>query len=123
MNKIKNNILEQINKGEEKAPFLFLAKNLDITNSQIHDLAIEILKEYEIPKTYLYTFPDNGKKIKIKEIKEFVEFSNSKPPYKFQIFFIENISRLTISASNSLLKFFEEPDTTNLIFLTSHSES
>ncbi|NCO31472.1 hypothetical protein GW891_01280 [bacterium] len=47
--------------------------------------------------------------MKIKEIKSFVEYSNSKSPFKFQIFFIENISRLTPTSSNSLLKFFEEP--------------
>lgn len=122
-NEIKQNIINQINKGDQKAPFLFLAKNLEILNSQISNLALDLLKEYWIPSVYLYTFQDNWEKIKIKEIKEFIEYSNSKSPYKFQIFLIENVSRLTISASNSLLKFFEEPDVTNLIFLTNKSES
>ena len=71
----------------------------------------------------MYSLEDNWKNIKIKEVKEFIEFSNSKSPYKFQIFLIENISRFTISAWNSLLKFFEEPDVTNLILLTNSSES
>ncbi|MBT3727533.1 hypothetical protein HOG21_07985 [bacterium] len=58
--------------------------------------------------------------MKINEIKEFVLNSNSKPPFKFQIFFIENVSRLTLKASNSLLKFFEEPSSINIIFLTNN---
>ena len=120
---IKDNIIAQINKGDKKAPFLFLGKNNDLLNSQVKDLALDLLLEYNIPSSYLYTFEDNWEKIKIKDMKSFVEFSNSKPPYKFQMFFIENISRFTISAWNSLLKFFEEPDVTNIIFLTNISES
>lgn len=120
---IKNSIVEKLNKGDKKSPFLFIGKNSEILNSEVKALWIELLKDYEIPYTYLYTLEDNWEKIKIKDIKEFIYHSNSKPPYKFQIFFIENISRFTISAWNSLLKFFEEPDSTNLIFLTSTSES
>lgn len=120
---ITENIIKQINKGEKKSPFLFLGKNPDLLNSDIKNLWLELLKNYEIPSNYLYIFEDNWEKIKIKDMSEFVKFSNSKPPYKFQIFFIENISRFTISAWNSLLKFFEEPDVSNIIFLTNTSES
>jgi len=120
---IIDKIIYQINKGDKKAPFLFLGKNPDLLNSDIKNLWLELLKHFEIPSTYLYNFEDNWEKIKIKDMKSFVEFSNSKPPYKFQIFLIENISRFTISAWNSLLKFFEEPDATNVIFLTNKSES
>jgi replication-associated recombination protein RarA len=102
---------------------LFLAKNSDLLNSQVKNLWLELLKYYNIPSSYLYIFEDNGEKIKIKDISKFIELSNSKPPYKFQIFLIENISRFTISAWNSLLKFFEEPDVTNIIFLTNNSEN
>ncbi len=122
-NNIIDNIIWKINKGDKKPPFLFLSKNSEIWNSEVKNLASELLKEFDIPLSYLYTLEDNWEKIKIKDIKEFIEFSNSKPPYKFQIFLIENISRFTISAWNSLLKFFEEPDETNIIFLTSTSES
>lgn len=120
---IKDNIISQINKGEKISPFLFLGNNSEILNSQVKNLWIEILKHFEIPNNYLYISEDDWKNIKIKDIKEFVEFSNSKPPYKFQIFFIENISRFTIQAGNSMLKFFEEPDVTSIIFLTNVSES
>lgn len=120
---ISENIIGQINKGGKKSPFLFLGKNSEISNSIVKNLWLEILKHFEIPSNYLYILEDNWKNIKVKDIKEFVELSNSKPPYKFQIFFIENISRFTTQASNSMLKFFEEPDVTNLIFLTNASES
>ena len=120
---IYENIINQINKGEKKSPFLFLGKNDELLNSDIKNLWLDLLKHFEIPKNYLYTLEDNWKIVKVKDIKDFVEFSNSKPPYKFQIFFIENISRFNIHASNSMLKFFEEPDVTNLIFLTNASES
>lgn len=120
---IIENIIWQINKGDRKSPFLFLGKNPDLLNSDVKNLWLELLKNYKIPTSYLYIFEDNWEKIKIKDMKSFVEFSNSKPPYKFQIFLIENISRFTISAWNSLLKLFEEPDVSNLIFLTNNSES
>ena len=120
---IIENITEQINKGDKKSPFLFLWKNSELLNSDVINLWYELLKYFEIPSTYLFKSPDDWKKIKVKDIKEFIEFSNSKPPYKFQIFLIENISRFTIQAWNSMLKFFEEPDATNLIFLTNPSES
>jgi len=120
---IIENIIWQINKGDKKSPFLFLGKNPDLLNSDVKNLWLDLLKYFKIPSSYLYTFEDNWEKIKIKDMKSFVEFSNSKPPYKFQIFLIENISRFTISAWNSLLKFFEEPDITNVIFLTNNSES
>ena len=105
---IISEITKQIDKGDKKSPFLFLGKNPEILNSEIKNIALELLKTYEIPSTYLYTLEDNSEKIKIKDIKQFTDFSNSKPPYKFQIFFIENISRFTISAGNSMLKFFED---------------
>lgn len=123
MNNIISKISEKINKGEWVSPFLFTGKNIELVNIKTYEIALELLKKFEIPNAYLYTFKDNFEKIKIKEIKNFIEFSNSKPPYKFQIFFIENISRLTIWASNSLLKFFEEPWKENIIFTTNAWEN
>jgi DNA polymerase III delta prime subunit len=109
MDNIISKIKEKLNKGEEVSPFLFTGKNLEIVNEKVITLAKKLLKEFDIPNVYLYIFNDNSETIKVKEIKEFISYSNSKPPYKFQIFFIENISRLNIASSNSLLKFFEEP--------------
>lgn len=121
--KLANNILEKIKKGEEISPFLFIDKNLEIANSEIKNLAFNILENLKIPKVFLYVFEDNAEKIKVEEIRRFTEKSNTKTSYKIQIFFIENISRLTIWAGNSLLKFLEEPWNQNLIFLSSTWEN
>lgn len=123
MDNIISKISEQIKKGGEVSPFLFIGKNLDLLNGKVEEIAISLLKEYEIPNVYLYILKDDQEKIKIKEIKKFVEYSNTKSPFKFQIFFIENISRLTPTSSNSLLKFFEEPWIWNIIFTTNSWEN
>ncbi len=123
MDNIISKISEKINKGEEVSPFLFTGKNLEIVNQKVNDFAISLLKKFEIPNAYLYILKDNQENIKVKEVKDFISYSNSKPPYKFQIFLIENISRLTIWASNSMLKFFEEPWTKNIIFTTNYWEN
>ena len=96
---------------------------MELVNSQVTSLAQELLQKYNIPLTYIYRLDDTGEKIKIAEIKRFVEPGNSLPGYTFQIFLIENISRLTLQSSNSCLKFFEEPGKHNVIFLTNNSES
>jgi DNA polymerase III delta prime subunit len=95
-----------------------MGQNLELTNSKVNDIALKLLKDFDIPNSYLYTLEDSPDAIKIKELKEFIEFSHSKPPYTFQIFFIQNISRFTLTSSNSLLKFLEEPGKQNIIFLT-----
>ncbi|MDD2907920.1 MAG: hypothetical protein PHH98_04735 [Candidatus Gracilibacteria bacterium] len=116
-------ISEKIKKGGEVSPFLFMGKNIDLLNEKVENIAKTLLREFEIPNVYLYIFKDDGEKIKVKEIKNFIEFSNSKSPFTFQIFLIENISRLTPTSSNSLLKFFEEPGIGNIIFTTNVGEN
>lgn len=123
MDNIISNIIWKINKGEWVSPFLFTGKNIELVNIKTYEIAKELLKNYEIPNAYLYVFKDDNESIKIKEIKNFIEFSNSKPSYKFQIFLIENISRITTQAANSLLKFFEEPWIQNIIFITNSWEN
>ncbi len=123
MKQVSKNILEKIEKGEEISPFLFVDKNLEIKNQKIKDLSFEILEKLDIPKVFLYVFEDNKEKIKVEEIRRFIESSNIKTNYKVQIFFIENISRLTHQAGNSLLKFLEEPGIWNLIFLSNSWEN
>lgn len=113
----------KIEKAENNLPCLFLWDNLEITNSEVKNYSLKLLKDFDIPKEYLYILKDNQENIKIQELKEFINFSNSKPWFTFQIFFIENISRLTLTSANSLLKFFEEPGKHNIIFLTSKWEN
>jgi hypothetical protein len=122
-NKIINTLLLKINKAEWISPCLFLGENLELINADVFQLAQEILQSKNIPLSYLYKLNDNWEKIKIGEIKNFIEPSNSLPWYEIQIFLIENISRFTIQSWNSCLKFFEEPWKHNVIFLTNTSES
>lgn len=123
LNKILENITDKINKKQEISPCLFLGQNSELLNAKVQEFAHEMIANHNIPKNYIYTLKDTGEKIKIWEIKEFINASNSLPGYDFQIFIIENISRLTIQSSNSCLKFFEEPGKHNIIFLTNSSES
>lgn len=123
MKALISKINEKIKLGEEISPFLFLWKNLEITNSIVEETARLLLKENWIPNIYLHILRDDLESIKIKDIKDFITHWNSTVPYNFQIFFIENISRLTLAASNSLLKFFEEPWKQNIVFLSNTSES
>jgi DNA polymerase III gamma/tau subunit len=52
---------------------------------------------------------DSNEKIKINELREFILKSTIKPPFQFQIFLIEDISRMTLESSHACLKFLEEP--------------
>ncbi len=123
MKNLTNTIIEKIEKEEEISPFLFLAKNTQLAQNQIMQLAYEILGHFWVPKTFLYTFEASGKNIKVEEIKRFIEKIHIKSSYKIQIFFIENIQNFTVNASNSLLKILEEPGVWNLVFLSSTGEN
>ena len=120
---IVKKIISKIEKGEENSPFLFLWQNLEILNSEVNKISLELLKKYEIPNIFIIKLEDNWENIKIQEIKNFIKKWDLGTPYKFQIFFIENIWRLTLQSSNSCLKFFEEPWIQNIIFLTNSWEN
>jgi len=120
---IKNKIINRIKKGEELSPFLFIGQNLEILNSEVQKIIFNLFDEFEVPKINLIKLEDNWDNVKISEIKEFVKKWELWTPYKFQIFFIENISRLTLQSFNSCLKFFEEPWVQNIIFLTNSGEN
>ena len=116
-------IVKQLDKGENISPFLFLWVNSEILNSDVALVAREVLVHFWIQEMYLSILEDSGEPIKIKEVKEFIKPSELWTHYKFQIFLIENISRMTIASFNSCLKFFEEPWVQNLIFLTNKSQA
>jgi len=118
-----DNIVTQIEKGEEISPFLFLGTNFELLNSHVNWLGIQVLEKFDVPKVNFLVLEDNGENIKIKDIKDFIKPAELGTPYKFQIFLIENISRMTLASFNSCLKFFEEPWVQNIIFLTNKSES
>ena len=107
--KYKKSIISQIEKGGEVSPFLFLSSNTEILDADIHALALELLSSHNISKTQLFTLSDDGESIKIKDMKNFLSTSHKKASFRFQIFLIQNISRMTLKASNAALKFLEEP--------------
>jgi hypothetical protein len=120
---MKQHIQNIIKGTSQVSPFLFLGQNIEICNEQIVQIAEEILKEQNIPKTAFFHFQNTDNNIKTKDIKAFIEPSFTQASYGIQIFFIPNISRFTLSSSNSLLKFLEEPSPGNIIFLSNTSES
>ena len=121
--KVIENIIENINLEQEISPFLFIWENLELINEKVKSYSLELLKTLKTPNVNLFTLSDYWENIKISEIKKFLEKSNSKTPYKIQIFLIENFSRITLQSANSRLKIFEEPWTKNIFFLTNKSES
>jgi len=69
----------------------------------------ELFVYYKVDKNFFYKLVDNNEKIKIAQVRNFISKSNIKSSFKFQIFLIENISRMNKESFNACLKFFEEP--------------
>jgi DNA polymerase III gamma/tau subunit len=109
LNSIVSNIIDKLNKKEEIAPFLFLGSPISKINNEVEMLSNELSEKLEINKNYIFRFKDEENKIKVKDIKEFLENVYIKPTFMAQIFIIENISRMTEESANSCLKIFEEP--------------
>lgn len=122
-----NNILEKIKNKIDVwgifQPILFLWENIELLNKNINSLIEELFIYYKVDKNCFYKLSDNNEKIKIAQVRDFVSKSNIKSSFKFQIFLIENISRMNIESFNSCLKFLEEPWNGNIVFLTNTSES
>ena len=116
-------IESSIQKGEQTAPFLFLWDNLELLHWELLWDIRMLLKKYEIDIQSLFHLEDDGANIKISEVKNFLSHGDIRPRFAFQVFFIENISRMTTQAQNACLKFFEEPWVGNIIILTNTSKS
>ncbi len=125
--KMQNNLIELITQKletkEEISPFLFLWTQIDKVNTDILNLSLELCKNLGINENFIFKFENPEWKIKVKDIKQFLEKVFITPTFKAQIFIIENISKMTEESANSCLKVFEEPPNWNIIFLTSESES
>lgn len=100
-----------------------LWENTQLLNTTIHTLIEEIFEYYTVDKNYFYTLHDDGEKIKITQMRDFISQWNIKSSFLFQVFFIENIGRATVQSLQSCLKFFEEPWVWNIIIMTNTSES
>lgn len=114
---------KKIDEKGEISPFLFLYSNPELFHSQLISECHALLWDYQIDAQSLFVLSDDGKNIKIEELKKFLTPADTRPRFQFQIFVIENISRMTTQAQNACLKFFEEPGVGNLIFLTNPSEA
>lgn len=120
---LKSQINKSLESGEQISPTLFLWNDLIKNNITVSNLILELFQEYSVDKNNLIQISDSWEGIKIEETRLLLEKSSIKANDKFQVFLIENISRLSISSWNSLLKFLEEPWIWNIIFLTNTSES
>ncbi len=124
---MKNNFLQnfvnKINKEKEISPILFIGEDLVSLNIEISQFINSLLEEFKVPSSSVYKFEDDGNNLKIETSREIISLLSKKSSFKFQIILIENISRFTLGAANSLLKVFEEPWEGNLIFLTNSWEN
>jgi hypothetical protein len=57
--KIIDKIITKIENGEEISPFLFIGQNLEILNSEIEKISLELFEKYEIPKVNLLKLEKN----------------------------------------------------------------
>lgn len=122
-NKYFENVSSAIEKGGEISPFLFLSSHLELLHADIMHYIQDIFHQQSIDIQSLFHLSDTGENIKIEEIKKFIAQWDVRARYAFQIFFIENISRMTSQAQNACLKFFEEPGEGNIVILTNQSEA
>lgn len=119
---LTNFIKNKIEKNSIFQPML-VCWNLLSIDILVWEILREIMDFYWVDKNNLFVLKDNKESLKISDVKFFISKSNIKSNYKFQIFLIENVQRLTLESSNSLLKFLEEPWLWNIVILTSKSES
>ncbi len=123
MNSNFDNIRQQINTWGEISPFLFIAHNSELMSHEILAFIKELIVENNMDEQSLFHIPDTWESLKIEEMKRLMSAWDVRPRFAFQIFFIENISRMTLQTQNACLKFFEEPWIWNIIFLSNASES
>lgn len=122
-NLIVEKFINKVWKNQIISPTLFLGNNLEIINQKVEEIAKELCLKFDIPNANLFILKNNWEKIKIEILKQFLRQTNIRTPYKFQIFLIENISKMTLQSANSCLKLFEEPWVWNIIFMTNNWES
>lgn len=116
-------IEEKLKRGEQIPPLLFVGEDLTKANIDALNLAKKLFEKHKVDKNNLFQISDSWEKIKVEEARQLTSKANNKPSWLFQIFLIENASRLTIQSSNSMLKFLEEPGIWNIIFLTNKWEN
>ncbi len=123
-NNFKQSLIQKIKECQEITPFLFLWDSKENIFSEVQALSVELCDIFWVDKNNIfYLLNEEEEKIKIDKIKQFLTIGYQKSSFAFQIFFIQDIDRMTRESANSCLKFFEEPWVGNLVFLTSKSEA
>ncbi len=107
----------------EVSPFLFLSENLELLHAHLLSYLEDARRKYGVDAQSIFHLADTGESLKIAEVKQFLSYGAVRPRFAFQVFLIENISRMTPQAQNACLKFFEEPWRGNIVILTNTSES
>lgn len=120
---IVKKLISHIEQWRPIAPILFLGRSSSATLLEIEKIKNEIISFFGLDFSIVQTLVNDGEKIKVQKMKEFIAQSFVKSSFGLQIFVIEDISRFTLEASNASLKFLEEPWVGNIVFLTSDSES
>lgn len=103
-------------------PLLFVGENTHSLNNHILHLLYDWCETQGIGKHNIFVFPDNGEKIKMTPLREFISKSHTKSLEGVSIFFIENLERATLESFSLLLKFLEEPGEGNRVIVSSKTE-
>ncbi len=123
----KNNMLQMcidvIESRKMFQPLLFTSSNLKGFHIELALLIEQLFQHFWVDSHHIFILPDDGETLKIETIRQFIAKSHIRSSQRFQIFLIENISRLSVQSANACLKFLEEPGEGNVVFLTNTSES
>lgn len=116
-------LLPKIENNEVIPPFLFLWNSLESISLFVQSLIENILQSYHIPKNFFFHLKNSEETIKIDTLREYLRFAYLSTENTYQVFFFENLSRFTKESMSIMLKFLEEPQKYNIIFLSNTQES
>ncbi|MCH8518812.1 hypothetical protein LAT59_03575 [Candidatus Gracilibacteria bacterium] len=114
---------EQIIKGEQITPFLFVYNDVsELFYERFGRELMTLCAEFGVDTYSVYSLlRDNPESHKIASVKEFIHKGDESPRQAFQVFVFEDFGRLTPQSQNACLKFIEEPGKSNIIILTAPS--
>jgi DNA polymerase III gamma/tau subunit len=80
-----------------------------LLQAYLYEVIEKLFLTYGVDKHHIHILRDDGESIKTETVRRFIQQSHLRSSDRFQIFVVENISRLTLSSGNASLKFLEEP--------------
>lgn len=117
-----SSLLEKFESGHSIPPVVLSDEDVTMVVNTLKKT--HFIDLYEMRKQYIdsvFFFENETGTIKIERTREIIEQSSKRSSSGYDIFIIERIDTLTLSAANSLLKLFEEVPSNILILLTSDS--